>query len=100
MALMNIKGSVCGASSFWFDRLNTSLTGPWVLRPFSHVNAELAFRPCEKRLVSLVCNPSYQPLPSGDHIVPIVPNWGYGRRLCATVCPVGEPAEGNLLNPR
>src|SRR5215469_9219866 len=53
-------------------------------------------RPCDKRLVTFVCNASYQLSPSGAQcMLVMLPNCGKGRKDWATDELAGNPAYGN-----
>src|SRR3954469_14884988 len=89
---------------FCMSRLETSFT-PVFTPPaglamvFDQVNATVASRPCEKRLVIFACSESYQLLPSGAHSgLMLLLNCGYGRRLWYRLLLVLNPAYG-MVNP-
>ena len=46
--------------------------------PLVQVNAPLACRPCEKRLVAFICKESYLELPVADPVGRRFPNCGKG----------------------
>src|SRR5215510_2755663 len=99
---------MCGvdveAMDFCASRLKTLLTvGPGSpgLPPlpstssFWKVYAAVNSRPREYRLVSVICNESYQLLPSGAHLTASrSANCGNGRSDCATVAVRGKPGYG------
>src|SRR3954462_13066917 len=82
------------------DRVEMSPSVPRA-NALAHVKELCASRPCEKRLVALACNESYQLFPSGDQcMLVMLLNCGNGRSACATLAVGGNPGYGKPPNPR
>src|SRR6185312_7831721 len=78
-------------------RFCTSGVPAKVSSDFDQVNAQLAWKPCEKRLSAVNCNELYQLSPSGGFTSAIVVNCGYGRSDWATEAVRGKPGKGSLF---
>src|SRR5271170_6226859 len=89
---LSVRGGICDKTYLLLEELKKSCRKGSVLKPWAQVKNPPAWRPCEKRLVALVCKESYLEPPVGEPEGPIVPYCGKGLpRTVDSALLVGKP---------